>query len=184
MFAFLFPVAAALAAIAMTEPPNVAQQPERDFVAVSALPAAAATAQTAIVEHAVAALPDRFQDARRLRGSELQHVLPGMRAIREPGQSLYRGVEEEQFGSRPGTHARTLRSRGAFYALRIFYDLHIGGGSYRLRDDEVCTVVVPDTVEHCRGVFRLPNGRYALSSYEDPNQPIVAIRLEPISNGR
>jgi hypothetical protein len=129
---------------------------------------------------------DRFARAERVGEAELQRVLPGMRAIHVvgPGEHRYRGIEEEQFGTRPARHALGLRNRGTFYALWIFRDLHMGGGSYRLRGNAVCSIVVPETTERCRGLFRLADGSYALSSYEDPTRPIVRIQLLRRSTGR
>jgi hypothetical protein len=129
---------------------------------------------------------DRFAGAERVGEAELQRVLPGMRAIHVvgPGESRYRGIEEEQFATRPARHALGLRDRGTFYALRIFRDLHMGGGSYRLRGNAVCSIVVAETIERCRGLFRLADGSYALSSYEDLTRPIVRVQLVRITTGR
>lgn len=125
---------------------------------------------------ASASAQDRFAGAERILGADLQRLLPGMIAVYEP---KYEGIEQEYFGRGEGEHARRLRNRGTFYALRTYYDLHAGGGSYRVRDNQVCSIVVPETIERCRGVFRLPNGSYAFSSYEDSTRPAAKIRLVP-----
>ena len=151
-----------------------------------ALGFAAMACATATRPGAAAPPQERFRGADRVGAAELQRLLPGMRAIYVvgPGESRYRGIEEEQFGTRPAAHALGLRNRGTFYSLRIFWDLHMGGGSYRLRGNAVCSIVVPETMERCRGLFRLADGSYALSSYEDPTRPIIRIQLQRRSTGR
>jgi hypothetical protein len=123
-----------------------------------------------------------FAGAERVGEAELRRLLPDRRAVYARS---YRGIQAEYFGTRPGAHARALRERGAYYDLSVFHDLFTSGGSYRLRGNLLCSIVLPETIERCRGVFRLRDGGYAFSSHEDPARPVVRVRLEPSgSSGR
>jgi hypothetical protein len=118
---------------------------------------------------------NRFAGAERLDDAELRRLLPGMRAINIDA-SLYRGIEEEHYGNRPGKHALSLRERDTYNWTEIFYDLGRSIGSYRVYGNALCSIIFPETIERCRNVFRLADGTYALSTFEDPSRP--AIRLE------
>lgn len=126
---------------------------------------------------------ERFRGAERLGHAELQRIIPGMRAmyIAELGSGRrYRGIEYESYQTRPGLHAISLRGRGAFNALWVMYHPAGTPGSYRIDESGLCSILVGETEELCRGVFRLHDGSYALSTYEDPNTPAIPIRLERI----
>lgn len=129
-----------------------------------------------------ASAEERFRGAERLPESTLRNLIPGMQAIYliGPGEVGYRGIHIERYQTRPGLHAISLRGGGAFNSLRVFYDLSMGLGSYRIRDNSLCSILAGETQERCRSVYRLPGGLHALSTFEDPDAPAVRIRLEPI----
>ena len=130
---------------------------------------------------------DRFAGAERLDDAELGRLLPGMRAvfIAASDERRYRAVVSEAYSARPGVHANRLRGRGAFNALLVTYIELETMGSYRIRGSRVCSILSDQAEEHCRSLFRLSDGAYAFSTFENPDIPALLVRLEPNrSSGR
>jgi hypothetical protein len=129
----------------------------------------------------------RFAGAVRIGQVELERLIPGMRAVyvsqedsRRSGQIRY-----EIYGTAPGRHALDLRGRGVFRELMLKIGEYLNGGSYRIFNDQLCWIRLRESDERCRGVFRLPDGTYAFSTFEDSNTPAAAFVLEPSgSSGR